>query len=242
MEGFTYSNIFDTKGIEYLAIIAFLLLLIPFWIVLNRKVNVGRKVRQALGVLSSGLLRVQRGLFYSGSHTWTHLERSGQASIGLDDLLTHITGEMNFTPLKQNGERIAKGEPLAEFKQGDKSLRIKSPLSGEIAAVNHELTDHPSILAEDPYGKGWLFRVRPTSWREDTSAYCLIDESPEWLQNELTRYKDFLANGMKRHSPGQSLVTLQDGGEIPDHSLASLPAEWWQDFQKEFLDAGSSGS
>ena len=56
MDGFTYINIFDTKGIEYLVIIGFLLLLIPFWRSLNKPLTVRAKVMSTLGVLSSNIL------------------------------------------------------------------------------------------------------------------------------------------------------------------------------------------
>ena len=71
MHDFSYSNIFDTKGIEYLAILAFFAILIPFWIILNRKVKSKRRVRELVGTLSAGTLRIPQGLFLSKNHTWT---------------------------------------------------------------------------------------------------------------------------------------------------------------------------
>jgi glycine cleavage system H protein len=139
MDGFTYSNMFDTKGIEYLAIIAFLILLIPFWIVLNKQAKLAKRIKHALGVLSANILRIPQGLFYSKNHTWTHLERSGSARVGLDDLLVHITGEMNFRNLRDPGQTITKGELLAEFEQEGKRLRIFSPISGKILNFNQSL-------------------------------------------------------------------------------------------------------
>jgi glycine cleavage system H protein len=65
MDGFTYTNIFDTKGIEYIVIIAFLLLLIPFWLALNRPVQLKEKFRKALGVLSAAVLRIPQGIYFT---------------------------------------------------------------------------------------------------------------------------------------------------------------------------------
>ncbi|PIY03114.1 MAG: hypothetical protein COZ21_10625, partial [Bacteroidetes bacterium CG_4_10_14_3_um_filter_31_20] len=70
MDGFSYFNIFETKGIEYLAIIAFLALLIPFWVVLNKQVKITKQIQNALGILSANILRIPQGLFYSKNHTW----------------------------------------------------------------------------------------------------------------------------------------------------------------------------
>jgi glycine cleavage system H protein len=236
MDGFSYTNIFETKGIEYLAIIAFLILLIPFWIVLNKQVKFSTRIRHVLGSLSAGILRIPRGLYYSRNHTWTHLERSGSASVGLNDLLMHITGEMSFRNVKNPGDKVNKGELLAEFEQDGKKLRIFSPLSGEVLKVNHSLAGNPELLTEDPYGAGWLYRLKPSDWKSETASFYVAEETTEWLKSELDRFKDFLAVTAMKHSPGNPMAVLQDGGELRDQSLSTMPDGMWQDFQKEFLD------
>ena len=112
MEGFSYSDIFATKGMEYVIIIAFLALLIPFWVVLNKQVKVNKQIQRALGFLSASILKIPQGLFYSQNHTWMYMEKSGAAKVGLDDLLMHITGEVKFSQLKNPGEMINKGDLL----------------------------------------------------------------------------------------------------------------------------------
>jgi len=232
MDGFTYTNIFDTKGIEYLIIISFLLLIIPFWIYLNKPL----KFKKALGILSEKLFRIPQGLFYSKNHTWTHLEKSGYARLGLDDLLMHITGEVELSNLKNPGERVEKGELIAELKQNGKLLKIVSPLSGEIQMLNSSLKDKPEILNEDPYGKGWVYTIKPDKWVAETNSYLLAEDALEWAKSELTRFKDFAAMSVKQLSPESSMVILQEGGELSDNPLFGMPEEIWRNFQKEFLD------
>jgi glycine cleavage system H protein len=53
MDGFSYSNIFETKGIEYIIIITFLVLIIPFWLIINKREAIKRKIMNALGILSA---------------------------------------------------------------------------------------------------------------------------------------------------------------------------------------------
>ena len=236
MDGFTYINMFETKGIEYLVIIAFLILLIPFWVILNKRAQMAKQMRKTLGTLSASILRIPQGLYYSRNHTWTHLDTSGNARVGLDDLLVHLTGEMNFRSLKNPGDRVGRGELLAEFEQQGKQLRIYSPLSGNVTDINRLLAEDPAVLNEDPYGKGWMFRIRPTDWKAETATLYFAGETADWFAKELNRFKDFLAGSMNYRSRGSSIVVLQDGGELTDHTLASLPGELWQDFQKEFLD------
>jgi glycine cleavage system H protein len=235
MDGFTYTNIFETKGIEYLVVIAFLALLIPFWIVLNKQAKISRQIQHALGILSANVLRIPQGLFYSANHTWTHLESSGLAKIGIDDLLLHITGEVRFSHLKKPGQQIQKGEALAEIGYGGKILRLFSPISGEIMGTNSLLTHNPEMLNEDPYKKGWMYKVKPSNWTAETNTYYLAEEATKWSVKELERFKDFLATSVGKYTPESSEVIMQDGGEIFDHPLSALPDEVWQDFQKSFL-------
>lgn len=236
MDGFSYNNIFETKGIEYLIIIAFLVMLIPFWIVLNKQVKITRQIQKVLGNLSANILRIPQGLFYSQNHTWAHLQESGIAKVGLDDLLLHITGEVKFNKLRSAGEIINKGDMLTEINQKGKLLKIFSPISGKIIHTNTILYENPEMLNDDPYNKGWIYKIKPSNWIEDTYSYHLADDATDWSTKELERYKDFLAVTMKKYSPEISRIILQDGGEIIDNSLSELPIEIWQDFQKEFLN------
>jgi glycine cleavage system H protein len=68
MDGFNYNNIFETKGIEYLIIIAFLILIVPFWIIINKQSAIKLQARKALGILSANILRIPKGLFYRRIH------------------------------------------------------------------------------------------------------------------------------------------------------------------------------
>jgi len=236
MDGFTYTNIFDTKGIEYIVIIAFLLLLIPFWLVLNKPVQLKEKFRKALGVLSAAVLRIPQGIFYSKNHTWAFLEKSGTAKVGVDDLLLHITGELSIRQLKNPGDHVRKGELIVEMDQKGKSLQVFSPISGTVINSNPKLVSSPDLLNNDPYGQGWLYNIKPSIWVEEIPSFLMAEDATHWFNEELNRYKDFLATNMKKYSPDPSMVILQDGGELSDNSLSGLPNEMWQDFQKEFLN------
>jgi glycine cleavage system H protein len=236
MDGFSYNNIFETKGIEYLIIIAFLLLIIPFWIMINREASIKSQIRSAIGTLSEGLLRIPLGLLFSKNHTWAHLEKSGEAEVGIDDFLLHLTGEVKFSNLKTPGSFIKKGELLADIGHNGKILKVYSPISGKVTATNKLLTESPEIVNEDPYDSGWIYRMTPSSWIEETDTYYLANEALAWTRVELQRFKDFIAGSASRYNPEVSMVLLQDGGELCDNPLSELPDEIWKDFQKSFLD------
>mgnify|MGYP001577975327 CR=1 FL=1 len=236
MDGFSYSNIFETKGIEYIAVITFFAILIPFWIILNKKVKISKQFQKTLGVLTANALRIPQGIFYSKNHTWTHLEVSGIAKVGLDDLLLHITGDVKFSNLKKSGEKVSKGDVLAEIDSNGKQLKILSPISGEVLNTNPILKEDSQAVSQDPYGQGWVYKIKPTNWVSETNSYYLADEASNWSAMELLRFKDFLALSMKKYSAEPALITLQDGGELCDNPISEMPNELWQDFQKEFLN------
>ena len=161
---------------------------------------------------------------------------SGIARVGLDDLLLHITGAVSFRQLKKTGENIKKGDLLAEIEHQGKTLRIFSPVSGEILAMNALLTSNPEQLSEDPYLKGWIYKVKPTRWMADTNSYYMAEDATNWLGKELERFKDFLSGSASRYLPESAGLVLQDGGELTDHTLSDLPVEVWQNFQEDFLN------
>jgi glycine cleavage system H protein len=235
MEGFTYTDIFETKGIEYIIIITFLILLIPFWIIVNKKVNVTQKIQLAIGVLKASILNVPQGLFYSKNHIWAFLEKSGKAKIGLDDFLLKIIGNVKVVCLKQPGDIINQGDVVAEVFQNGKQLKIISPISGEIINANPNLAETPGMLQEDPYGSGYIYAIKPSNWKADIQAFHLADEASRWMGDEMLRFKDFLAESVSQNSSEPIMVTYQEGGEIRQQVLSELDAYVWDDFQTSFL-------
>jgi glycine cleavage system H protein len=236
MDGFTYTNIFDTKGIEYLIIITFLILLVPFWIILNKQSAIAKQIHKAWDIITAETLRFPQGLFFSKNHTWTYLEKSGNAKVGLDELILRLVGHVKINYHKDQGEMIKKGELLAEIDQNGKNLRIYSPISGKIMSPNMMIKDDPELLNMDPYEKGWIYDIKPSNWKAETKSYFLSKEVSDWLKSELDRFKDFLATAMAKYSPDPSMIVYQEGGELCNNLLSELQIEIWEDFQKEFLN------
>ncbi len=239
MDGFSYNNIFETKGIEYLIIITFLLMIIPFWLLINKQVSIKGQIRYAVGNLSEGILKIPLGLLFSKNHTWAHLLKSGIAEVGIDDFLLHITGEVRFANLKDPGSVIRKGELLADIDNNGKMLRVYSPISGTVTATNALLSVKPSSINEDPYEEGWIYKIKPSEWIRETDTCYMANEALEWTRVELLRFRDFVAGSVAKYTPDTSMVILQDGGEMCDRPLAGLPDAIWKDFQKSFLDISS---
>jgi glycine cleavage system H protein len=235
MEGFSYNDIFASKGIEYIAIIAFLILLIPFTLLLNKQKKIRQQIQRGIRFLSAGILTIPQGIYYCKNHTWAHLEKSGNARIGLDDLLVHFVGEVSCKNLKSPGDTITKGELIAELSQLGKTLNIYAPISGVILDKNNLLQQDPALLNEDPYGRGWVYKIEPSDWKAETQPYYLAKEATVWSRKEVDRFKDFIARSVKNYSPEPASLILQDGGEISENALSEMPEQAWKDFQQDFL-------
>lgn len=231
----SYYDIFDTKGIEYIIIIVFLLLLIPFWIKLNQSKMI-EKISQKLEILTAAILRIPKGIFFCKNHTWAHLEKSGLAKVGLDDFVLKTVGSVHLKNVRKLGDKIKKGELIGEIIQNNKTLKVFSPISGEIMQLNPVIDEKAEILNENSYEKYWMYAIEPSDWQTETQSYYMANSAIAWSMKELQKLKDFLMVSLAKNSPGQSYIALQEGGELRINPLSELQAEVWNDFQDEFLN------
>lgn len=235
MEGFTYTNIFETKGIEYLVILSFFAVLIPVWLIMNRKTK-QEKSGKLEGFITADSIKIPQGLFFSNYHTWAYLGSNGEAKVGLDDFLLRFTGEVTINHIKNPGEKIKKGDVLTLINKNGKNLRILSPISGEIQRANSGVFENQATLKTDPYKLGWMYSIKPSDWKAETNSYYLAEDATNWAKQELERFRDFLSVSLTKYLPQPAQVVLQDGGEIAGQGLAELPEEIWDEFQHKFLN------
>jgi glycine cleavage system H protein len=235
MDAFSYTDIFDTKGLEYLIVIGFLLLIVPIWLLLNKPVKTRIDLVRSIRGLSEELLKIPQGVYFNQNQTWAFLERNGLAKIGISDMMLHITGGVSVDYLKKEGETIEKGEKFARVIQDDHELLISSPVSGRIGRVNHAIELEEGKINLDPYGEGWLLQVKPKKWKNDIVDSKLDEEAVIWTKEELLRFKDFLSGVAYQSETGEALPVLQEGGELVDYPLSEMGDDAWRKFQKEFL-------
>jgi glycine cleavage system H protein len=235
MEGFTYTDIFATKGIEYLIIVGFFLVLVPFWMLLTKKQAPQAEIKTSPKVLTSGTVNMPQGIFFSRYHTWAYLEKQGEAKVGLDDLLLHLTGKVNIVLFKNRGEVIKKGEPLAQVHYNGNNLQVLAPVTGEILKSNNLILRNPSVIKDDPYQQGWIYALKPLNWKTDIDSCFLAEDATNWAVDELHRVKEFLAVASSRMVTEPAQLVMQDGGEITEKVLTLFPQEVWKDFQENFL-------
>jgi glycine cleavage system H protein len=98
-------------------------------------------------------------LLYHPEHDWARID-GGEATLGITWFAQEALGEVVFFEPPAMGSSVTKDSPYAEVESVKAVSDVIAPLSGEIVAVNESLADNPQTINEDPYGDGWLVRVR----------------------------------------------------------------------------------
>lgn len=175
------------------------------------------------------------GLFYDKNHAWTFLESEGTLKTGGDDFLRHVVGHLSRVILKEPGEKIRKGEPMATLVSNGRQLTVFSPVTGVITDCNMDLAANPSIFNHSPFVQGWFYRIKPANWAAEIRFLDLSGAYRDRLGKELTKLRDFLAAKAGHTEPRLAGIILQDGGAIKENALEDLGPEVWEDFQSTFL-------
>jgi glycine cleavage system H protein len=118
-------------------------------------------------------------LLYHPEHDWARIDAADPelATLGITWYAQDSLGEVVFFDLPAVGTSVKKDAPYAEVESVKAVSDVIAPLSGEIIEVNDALTDNPQAINEDPYGDGWLVKVRLADAGErevllDASAYA----------------------------------------------------------------------
>jgi glycine cleavage system H protein len=114
-------------------------------------------------------------LRYHQEHDWARIE-GDEATFGITWFAQDALGEVVFYESPEAGKEVKKDEPYAEVESVKAVSDVYSPLSGEITAVNEALDDNPEKINEDPYGDGWMVKVKLSDPSEgdqlmDAAAY-----------------------------------------------------------------------
>jgi len=99
------------------------------------------------------------GLKYSKEHEWVAAEDS-VATIGITDFAQEQLGEIVYVELPAVGDKVSKDDPFGVVESVKAVSDIFAPISGTVVEVNQDLPDSPETVNEDPYGDGWLIKIK----------------------------------------------------------------------------------
>jgi glycine cleavage system H protein len=227
MEGFTYVDIFATKGIEYLLVIGFLLVLVPFWRFLRVPARAGIEVvRRAMASVAQWF-SIPEGLYYHQGHSWVMPQGAELVKVGVDDFAQRLVGSTNTINLPKVGTRIEQGDVGWKLGIDSKTIDMLSPVTGDVVAVNKDIVSNPTLINQDPYGKGWLMMVKPANQRATVKNLLTGKLATAWMEKT--------ADKLRERMGGELGVVYQDGG-LPISGIAkALSPDAWDKMASEFL-------
>lgn len=119
--------------------------------------------------------------------TWAKLEPDGRVRVGLTDRGQDMAGKILFIRLRPKGSSIEQGKPFGTIETAKWTGPLESPVSGTIEEVNEELRRKPSLVNEDPYGRGWMVVIKPTKLESDLKSLLYKEAAVKWLEEDLAK-------------------------------------------------------
>lgn len=99
-------------------------------------------------------------LKYIDTHQWVRVADDGTGLVGITDFAQEQLGDVVYIGLPEVGKTVNGGEEAGVAESVKSASDVFSPVTGEVLAINERLEDEPETVNEDPYGEGWLFKVR----------------------------------------------------------------------------------
>lgn len=129
---------------------------------------------------------VPDALLYHEQHMWVRVEGE-VAVVGVDDFTQKMAGEVTYVELPSEGDEFEAGDLAGTLETGKWVGKLYSPVSGKIVEINQEAADDPTIINKDPYGEGWLFKVKMKA-KEDLGSLMKVDAAIKWLEEEIKKH------------------------------------------------------
>ena len=105
------------------------------------------------------MANVPEDLHYSKDHEWVRVD-GDQAIIGITDYAQNSLGDVVYVELPKAGDEFAANEPFGSVESVKAVSEVFTPIAGEVVKINESLADEPETVNSDPYGAGWMIRVK----------------------------------------------------------------------------------
>ena len=103
--------------------------------------------------------KIPEELLYSSDHEWA-LEKDGVVTVGITAHAQTQLGDITYVELPEVGSEYEKGDDFGEIESNKSVSQLYAPVSGEIVEINEDLDDNPEVINDDPYGEGWMVKIR----------------------------------------------------------------------------------
>jgi len=172
---------------------------------------------------------IPEGFGLAVNHLWVRDRNGERIRIGLDTLLSRITGVPELVMLPARRTVLNHTESPIALRYGNGTLSLSSPVAGTVVEVNRRVIDNPSLIHDDPYGQGWLLEIRRDAARDHSRSF-LVRHPVRWLAEQTDKAVGFFMTEGGMTAP----VTSPDGGVLVDGLLWRYDDTVCDSFQKHF--------
>ena len=116
-------------------------------------------------------MNIPTNVKYTSEHEWIRQE-GDIAYVGITDYAQEQLGDIVFVDIQTEGETLAAGETFGTIEVVKTISDLFIPVAGEVLEQNEALADHPELVNQDPYGEGWLIKMKPA---DDADFDSLLD-------------------------------------------------------------------
>ncbi|MGA2027001.1 MAG: glycine cleavage system protein H [Syntrophobacteraceae bacterium] len=224
------AHIAEAKQAEYMIALLGMVGFIAFWHVLNRpgvRLETVRGMVRTFAERFAGFIAPADVMFHPG-HAWARLEGIDTVTVGMDDFAAKLLGSADSISLPKLGSRVKQGSLGWGFKADSRVIHMLSPVEGEVVAVNYAVARSPGAAFEDPYGSGWLFRVKSNNLTCNLKNMIPRGIVGDWFEN--------VRQSLAGRGLAPALAPLcADGGEPIRGIAKAVDPEGWDDLAREFF-------
>jgi len=229
MEAFRYVDIFESKGLEYMLVIAFLVVFAIVWQLMLQPSRPPRPKKPSKSPVRAMTewFRVADDVHYHPGHAWARPAGGDVVRVGIDDFAQRLLGRPESIQLPSAGTHLTQGRKGWQLDIRSQPVDMLSPVSGEVVAVNPNLAHAPGLVNEDPYGDGWLFEVRVPDERALERNLINGRFAKAWMSETVSALRERMG--------GTLGPVLQDGGMLVSGFALELSPDRWHEIVAEFL-------
>jgi glycine cleavage system H lipoate-binding protein len=232
MEGFKYVDIFANKGIEYVVVIIFLVMLVWFWKWLNNSsvspAVTGEPASNRVSLID--WFHLANDYYYHQGHIWVYPNERNVVTIGIDDFAQKMIGKPKNVNLPAIGTELRQGENAIKVEIDGKWIEFLSPVDGEVIALNEKVIKSPNIINQDPYQQGWLIKVNSKRLTANLKNLLHGNIARSWIEDSVNKLSRIITRNYG--------VVLQDGGSITNGFAKELAPDNWEYLAAEFFLTG----
>ena len=167
------------------------------------------------------------GLYYHRGHTWARPTEGDAVIVGLDDFARRLVGPATRLDTPAVGSHLVQGGAGFSLGLDGRVASLVSPVEGEVAELNEEVARRPSLATDDPYGRGWVLKLRPRDLTSNLHNLLTGRLARLWMEDS--------RQALDLRLMALSGSVMQDGGEPVFELTRHLKKEDWDRLVRDFL-------